>query len=507
MNQPGSLEQQPEDCFVAAADLNAIVVSPLMRSAPWIALGISLAILLGYLTTGIQLFADGGFFAFAFLTGDPWNAHFVNIPARATAFLITIVPPFLLGRVSDPRHAVELYGVTFGLLPLAGLVATFWLSGNRRVLLFCSLSTIVVLPASVFFPSETLVTHALFWPLFAYLVVPRVRGLFSTFLFMLAFAFSHEGGLMLLALMLIFLLAGRRLERVILVSGLAVLATWLAVKLLFPPPFAPTRDALVMNLLGVVNVIGIVRPLLVAIVAGAGTFWLLLRRDRAVKPSASRLLILASVALLPSAVVLVVADLAFVGRYDNLLVGRYNFRTLLLGSLALFLVVLTSLSLPRSYRPAWLIRLAARIAQGGRQIPQMAFGTMLIAAGCHIMDGGNVLISWRAYAKQIRQIALGGALPVPAYIEILPASADGKTRRLTHPDRAWSMSWEWTDPFLSVVLALPMPARALVYRPHETYAPLSCQAVRSADRLSIRIPTESYDLVIRYMCELGGERN
>jgi hypothetical protein len=56
-----------------AVDINAPVASPLLRAAPWIALVVALAILAGHLATDVQIFADGGFFAFAFLTGDPWG--------------------------------------------------------------------------------------------------------------------------------------------------------------------------------------------------------------------------------------------------------------------------------------------------------------------------------------------------------------------------------------------------------------------------------------------------
>lgn len=489
-----------------AADLNAPVLSPLLRAAPWIALAMSLAILAGYLLTGVQLFADGGFFAFAFLTGDPWGAHFANIPARATAFLVTIVPPYLMARVADPAAAIRLYGLIFGLLPLAGLSATWAIAGNRRILLFCALSTIVVLPASVFFPSETLVTHALFWPLFAFLCVSRAPAALPTLLLMLALAFSHEGGMGLLVLLVVFLAAGGRAGRVVIGAGLAVLLAWVAVKILVQPVHGATRDILFDNMLGVVNPVGIIRPLSVAILAGVAGAWWLLRREAAEAPPLPRLLTVVGLALIPAAAILIAADLAFVGRHDNLLVGRYNFRTLLLGSLALFLVVLTVLSLPEERRPAPVRRLVAWVTVRARRAPALIFATMLVATACHAMDGANFLASWRAYAQEVRTIALGRAAPLPAYAEVLSRDVRGAPERLQRPGRAWSMSWDWTDPFLSVVLALPEPAQALVYRPAETYAPLSCARMRDADRTAIRLPAESYALLVRTICEQEGRR-
>ncbi len=489
-----------------ADDINAPVESRLLRSAPWIALGVSLAILAGYLTTGVQLFADGGFFAFAFLTGDPWNAHFANIPARATAFLVTIVPPWLWARVGDPSDAIRLYGLIFGLLPLAGLAATWAIAGNRRILLFCALSTIIVLPASVFFPSETLVTHALFWPLFAYLCVNRAPAAVPTVLLMLALAFSHEGGMGLVVLLVAFLAAGGRAGRVVLVAGLAVLLAWVATKLLVQPVHGATRDILVLNMLGVVNPVGIIRPLSMAILAGVATVWWLLRREAADEPPVPRLLVVIGLALVPSAAILIAADLAFVGRHDNLLVGRYNFRTLLLGSLALLLIVLTVLSLPEERRPAPVRRLVGWAAARTRRAPALIFATMLIATACHAMDGANFLISWRAYAQEIRAIARGGTAPLPAYAEILSRDPRAAPERLQRPGRAWAMSWDWTDPFLSVVLALPQPARVLVYRPSDTYAPLSCAMMRDADRTPVRLPAESYELLVAFVCEHRGGR-
>lgn len=489
-----------------ADEINAPVLSPPLRAAPWIALAVSLGILAGYLSTGVQLFADGGFFAFAFLTGDPWGAHFANIPARATAFLVTIVPPYLVARVADPAHAIRLYGLIFGLLPLAGFAATWAIAGNRRILLFCALSTIVVLPASVFFPSETLVTHALFWPLFAFLCVNRAAAALPVFLLMLALAFSHEGGMGLLVLLVVFLAAGGRAGRVVIGASLAVLLSWVAVKLLVPPVHGATRDALFFNMLGVANPVGIIRPLSVAILAGVASAWWLLRREPADEPPLRRLLVVVGLALIPSAAILAAADLAFVGRHDNLLVGRYNFRTLLLGSLALFLIVLTVLSLPGERRPAPVRRLVAWVTARARRAPALIFATMLVAGACHVMDGVNFLASWRAYAQEIRSVARGGAAPLPAYAAILSRDARGAPERLQRPGRAWTMSWDWTDPFLSVVLALPEPAQALVYRPAETYAPLSCAMMRDADRTAVRMPAESYALLLRYMCEHRGGR-
>ena len=489
-----------------AADLNAPVLSPLLRAAPWIALGVSLAILAGYCLTGVQLFADGGFFAFAFLTGDPWGAHFANIPARATAFLVTIVPPYLVARVADPAHAIRLYGLIFGLLPLAGLAATWAIAGNRRILLFCALSTIVILPASVFFPSETLVTHALFWPLFAFLCVSRAPAVLPTLLLMLALAFSHEGGMGLLVLLVVFLAAGGRAGRVVIGAGLAVLLAWVAVKTLVQPVHGATRDILFDNMLGVANPVGIIRPLSVAILAGVAGAWWQLRREAADALPLPRLLAVVGLALVPAAAILAAADLAFVGRHDNLLVGRYNFRTLLLGSLALFLVVLTVLSLPEERRPAPVHRLVAWVVVRARRAPALIFATMLVATACHAMDGANFLASWRAYAQEVRTIALGRAAPLPAYAEVLSRDVRGAPERLQRPGRAWSMSWDWTDPFLSVVLALPEPARALIYRPAEAYVPLSCARMRDADRTAVKLPAESYALLVRTICEQEGRR-
>jgi len=489
-----------------ADEINAPVESRLLRPAPWIALAVSFAILAGYLATGVQLFADGGFFAVAFLTGDPWTAHFANIPARATAFLVTIVPPFLLARIGDPADAIWLYGAIFGLLPLAGLAATWAIAGNRRILLFCALSTIIVLPASVFFPSETLVTHALFWPLFAFLCVNRAPAPLPTFLLMLALGFSHEGGLGLLVLLLAFLAVRRSAGPVVIGAGLTVVALWLATKFLVQPLHAATRDALFFNMLGVANVVGIIRPLSVAILAGVLVVAWLLRRDAADEPPVSRLLVLAGLALIPSAAILIAADLAFVGRHDNLLVGRYNFRTLLLGSLALFLLVLTVLSLPEARRPAAVGRLAGWVAARARRMPALVFATMLIATACHAMDGANFLASWRAYAQEIRAIARGGTAPLPAHAAILSRDPRGDPPRLQRPGRAWTMSWDWTDPFLSALLALPEPARALVYRPAETYAPLSCAMMRDANRRGVRLPVESYELLVRHVCEQEGRQ-
>ncbi len=489
-----------------AASLNAPVQSPLLRVAPWLALGLSLAILAGYLVTDVQLFADGGFFAFAFLTGDPWGAHFANIPARAVSFLVTMVPPYLWARTGDPVGAIRLYGLIFGLLPLAGLAATWAIAGNRRILLFCALSTIVVLPASVFFPSETLVTHALFWPLFATLCVARAPAALPAVLLMLALAFSHEGGLLLLVLMVGCLWLAGRAGRAVVASGLAVLAAWVAVKLLVQPVHEATRDILVLNMLGVANVVGIVRPLSVAIVAGVAAFLWLTRRE-AEEPPLARLLALTGLSLIPSVAVLVAADLAFVGRHDFMLVGRYNFRTLLIGSLALFLVVLAVLSLAEDRRPAWLGRLTGWVAARAKRVPALVFATMLIAAACHVMDGVNFLASWQAFAREVRTIATGGAVPVPARIAILRDASAPEPARLERPGRAWSMSWSWTDPFLSAVLALPQPARALVYQRDEGYAAISCARMRSADRTAIRLPQESYDLLVRYVCdEVGRQR-
>lgn len=481
--------------------INAPVEAPLLRCAPWMALGTALAILAGYLVSGVQLFADGGFFAFAFLTGDPWGFHFANIPARACAFLVTIVPPFLAARAVNASAAIGLYGFIFGLLPLAGLIATFALAGNRRILLFCSLSTVVILPFSVFFPSETLVTHALFWPLLAYLTGRRDHRVVTTLLFMLALAFSHEGGAVLLLLLMLFLMADGWARPKLIAAAAVVLAAWLAVKLLVPVPYASTRAVLVLNMLGTLNLAGVVRPLSVAIAVGFAVYGLGVRRagDDGRRPA--RLIALAALALVPAFAILLASEHWFVGRHDNLLVGRYNFRTTLLGAPALLLVLLTIAALPEERKPAWFGRIATAGGRLGPRLPALVFGLMVIATACHVMDGWRFLRAWRDYAGEIRAVALGRSHRVPAYAEILPALRPAPVQRLDRPGRTWSMSWGWSDPFLSIVLALPQPAEALVYRPGECYVPFSYETMQRADRAALRLPAESYDLLLRYVYE------
>lgn len=493
MNFEASLAQAAQK-----SDLAAPVPDLRLAMVPALALLMSLAVLVATLASRVQLFADGGYFAFAILTGDPWGAHFANIPARASAYLITILPPLGLARLGYPEAAITLYGGLLGALPAAGLLATSAISGRTRLLLACAISTLVVVPFAVFFPSEMLVTHALFWPLLALVMHPAPKPLLVALL-MPAMALSHEGGVVLLVLMMVYLLTSRQTGRAVWLAFALTIAIWLGIKVFVSPTHLATQEVVSRNTLMALNPLGIIRPASVAMALAFGFFLLAFARCRDAAPSLRRLAGLALLALLPVVPVIALSEALLVGRYDAMLVGRYNFRTLILFALSLFLLIITLRALPERSLPRWLARgLAWRPAR----LRDALFGLMLVAAGCHIIEGGRFLWAWRDFSGQLTSIARGAPAPLPTGYTRLDAGATMPIQRLESPGRAWSTSWTWADPFLSVVLAMPEPARALVYQPQHSYAPLSCRGIKGLTPQSLRLPAQSMALITRYMCEI-----
>jgi len=483
-------------------DLDSPVMDRRLALAPLLGLVVCVAILVGTHTSRVQLFADGGFFAFAILSGDPWGVTFANIPARASAYALTVLPPLGLARLGHPEAAITLYGGLMGALPAAGLLATFAISGRTRLLFFCSLSTIVVVPYVAFFPSEMLVTHALFWPLLAAMVTrPSSKtGLAATL--MPAMAFSHEGGVVLLVLMLTFMVASKRANRSVMLIGVLTLIAWLGVKLFVPLPHLPTQQVLSRNSLMVLNPLGIIRPVSVAITTAFGVFLLALARSGNDFPSTPRLIGLVLIALLPLVPLIAFSEVLLVGRFDGMLVGRYNFRSLILFALSLFMFILTLRALPVQVLPAWLARAMNWRPFEAQRLRNAVFGLMLVSMGGHFAEGGRFLWAWSDFSRQLTAIARGGPAPLPAGYDRLDAGPAQPVMRLEDPGRAWSSSWAWADPFLSVVLAMPLPASALVYQQKHRYVPLNCDTIKTLDPKDLRMPAESIALITRYVCEV-----
>lgn len=489
----------------ADQDLEGPVMDPRLALAPILGIVVCFAVLAGVLVSRVQLFADGGFFAFAILSGDPWGVSFANIPARASAYVLTILPPLGIARLGYPEAAITLYGGLMGALPAAGLIATCAISGRTRLLFFCSLSTIVVVPYVVFFPSEMLVTHALFWPLLAAVTArpsPRT-GLVAVL--MPALAFSHEGGVVLLALTVAYLMASRRMNRSLSLIAVLTLIAWLGVKFFVPGPHLPTQAVLSRNSLMVLNPLGIIRPASVAIATSFCVFLLALSRSGEAPPSTRRLIGLALIALLPVAPIVAFSEVLLVERYDGMLVGRYNFRSLMLVALSLFMLILMLRALPKQALPAWLVRWMDWRPFPVQRFRDAVFGLMLVSMGGHLIEGGRFLWAWSEFSHQLTAIARGAPAPIPSGYDRLDAGPAQPIPRLEHPGRAWSTSWTWADPFLSVVLAMPQPARALVYQPMHGYVPLYCGTIRALDPQDIRLPAESMALITRYVCEVRNE--
>jgi hypothetical protein len=205
--------------------------------------GWSLAFVAIGLAARLQMYGDGSIFSYAVAAQGSWAFHWHNISGRLFTYVFAHVPAEALAAwMGNARAAIALYGFLFFAAPALGLAATFAAdrSPGRILFSYACASTAMVCPLVFGAPTETWMSHALFWPALALcLYAPGTRtGLALVFAALLALTFTHEGALLLVAAILVSLWlrgGGDSGLRRALIALAPALAIWLATKIALRP--------------------------------------------------------------------------------------------------------------------------------------------------------------------------------------------------------------------------------------------------------------------------------
>lgn len=439
----------------------------------------------------LELYADGAMFSYAVAVQDVWTFHWHNISARASVFILTLLPgETYVGLTGNPLNGIKVYGFLFYVAPLLGLISTFAADGSHRRIIFtyaCG-STALLCPLVFGFPTEVWLAHALFWPTLAigHYAKRNVAGTALLFIAMLALVLTHEGALVLaLAIVLTLALRGLHNPYFLRATGAFVvsLTIWLAVKIMFPSDdyFA---NALMRAALHFFD-LTILRTNIVLLLSAAivGYVFIYLGLSRAV-PSKAHL----------CAMVGVVMAMAIYWLWFDQSVhasNRYYLRTaLVLVTPALGL--LAGLSAMRADGLTPSTRSFAQLSAPSGPLTHMLIGALVLATLVNAVETKKYVLSWENYKSALRALAMGSfsnpELGDPRFVS---------SERLA-PDLNF-LSWNSTTPYLSVIIANFRPNR-LVVDPTANYFWLSCETATANYEALRSVPSASRNLVRTYAC-------
>jgi hypothetical protein len=469
----------------------------------------------------VTAFADGSFFALSILTADPWSFGWVSYPSRITAFGLTILPPFTVGRITnDPALAVATYSAIMGALPLAGLLATQRLSAPGAPWpTLCAASTIVLAFNVAFFPTEMWLAHALVWPLVALAARPGAP-LAAVAILALATAFVHEAAIPLVGLALVHgALTARR------PALLAILAAVLAVALLVKA-LAPIANDEIARTVGQ-NALDFLSPGNfftngVVSVLGALGLWAAVRVVYRPASARGEIMIVMGVCLAAAIQLLVWPGPPHVLR-------RYIARSLIFVGLAATLGAAIALQV----LPGLATRIAAWRDRHIQPLLAAAAVIILVSALGHLTETARFLGHWQrleqalsgavpaaeamprgmvAFTADGREVmgTAAWALPTGGTLEVPNPAPDGAgpfgQARPYQPGPGWAVAWHWALPLHSVAPAQAGGADFIVAVPAADFSPVTCNTLRALDPATTLVPPVRLALLTRYICAREARR-
>lgn len=469
----------------------------------------------------VTAFADGSFFVLSILTTDPWSFGWVSYPSRITAFVLTILPPFAIGRLTgDPGLAIATYSAIMGALPLAGLLATRFLSTPGAPWpALCAASTIVLAFNVAFFPTEMWLAHAMIWPLVALATRPGAP-LAAISVLSLATAFVHEAAVPLVGLALVHgALASRR------PALLAVLAVVIAAAILVKT-LAPVVNDEIARTVGE-NALDFLSPgnfftnVVVSVLMALG-LWAVMRM--ALRPTSAwgEIMIVMTVCLAAAIQLLIWPGPPHVLR-------RYIARSLIFVGLATILGAAVALQV----LPGLANRIATWRERHIQPLLAAAAVIILVSAIGHAAETARFLGHW----QRLEQVLAGDlptaeamprgmvaitrddgvvagtapwALPTGGTIDAPNRAPDGAGPfgggRPSPPGPGWAVAWHWALPLHSVAPAQAGGADFIVAVPAARFSPVTCRTLRRLDPARILVPPVRLALLTRYVCALEATR-
>lgn len=459
--------------------------------------GIGASILFGVVGVALrlQLFGDGSIFCYAVAAQDAWLFHWHNVSGRLFTYLFIYPPAEAVVAMSHNAEAgVTVYGILFFSAPLLGLALTFWVNStpNRTIFIYACLSTVSLCPLVYGFPTEIWMAHAVFWPSLALCLRSQANwsNTAAVFAALLALVFTHEGALVLSAVIIFaVLLRGWRDAKFVRTLGAfcAVLMVWAAAKLTIRPDdyIADVLTAAAFKFIDIRNLVQPAFLSLLAALAGYGSVVALLRWMKMAKPE----------------VFGVAACAAALGIYwiwfDNSLLtsGRYNLRTLMLVMIPTFGVIASVHAMddvgrhssPFPFLPSWTTAVEAATN------PRVATGALLLIMLIHAVETTKFVLAWSDYKAAVRALATDTTsdpqLGNPFFVSSSRIGAE--LNRL---------AWNSTTPYLSVLVAPRFELTRLVVDPDAGYFWLSCKTARQSEATSTAIPAAARRLVRIHAC-------
>jgi hypothetical protein len=441
----------------------------------------------------LELYGDGAMFSYAVAVKDVWAFHWHNISGRASVFLLTLLPAeSIVGMTGNPWAGVVTYGLLFYMSPLIGLVLTFLAdrSHGRFFFLYACCSTALLCPLVFGFPTEMWLAHAIFWPALtvSHYATRTILGAILVFVAQLTLAFTHEGALVLL-FVIVATLAPRGLRSpsflraMIVLSLILILAT--ASKFFLPPDdyyagvllraalhfFDPEifKVEVVLLLLTTLSAYGVIFAAISK-----------LSPDRAWLYALGITLVLLAIYWL---------------HFDRSVhaSSRYYLRTALVLGTPLFAAMAAMSAMAGDgliLHP--IAGLQKSLISPGAQALRLFAASFAIVTSIHVVETVKFTTAWAAYRAEVAALAAGN--------ESDPSLGDARfvsSGRIS--PSLGPLSWFSTTPYLSVILGNFLPNR-LVIDPAGNYFWLSCATAtknRDADRA---ISVQPRELVRIYSC-------
>ncbi len=443
----------------------------------------------------LQTYGDGAVFAYAVAAQDAWAFHWHNIAGRIVAYLVATAPAeTYVALTGDARGGIALYGFLFFVAPLLGLIATFAAdrSPGRVIFGFACASTAALCPLVFGFPTEMWIAHALFWPTLAagHYARRTVAGSALVCGLLLALVFTHEGALVLAAVIVATLLLRGRDDPAFLRAARAfvlLVAMWAIVHAVFPPDYyyADVFMRAALHFFDVTILTRGVAGLVVGALAAYGIAILLLRR------------------LTPAYAHACAATLVGLGlsvywlRFDHALLAedRYYLRTVLLVGTAALGAVAAAFAVNfeggLEARVPLLTRLLTVVAAG--PVARAIAGATVLVTLIHAVETAKFVGAFTQYRAAVRALAMGAdsdrALGDSQFVSASRIHAD------LDP-----LAWPSTTHFLSVLVAPYFAPMRLVIDPRANYFWISCRTATRNQETDRALPMHSRQLVRMHAC-------
>jgi hypothetical protein len=441
----------------------------------------------------LQTYGDGAIFSYAVAAEDAWAFHWHNIAGRLFVYLVSSMPgEVYVAATGDARGGIAVYGFLFFVAPLAGLVATFAAdrSKGRVIAAFACGSTACLCPLVFGFPTEMWIAHALFWPALALGHFARrdAAGSVLVLAALLALAFTHEGALVLAAVIVATLLMRGRHDAAFLRAARAlamVVPIWAAVHALFPPDYYYAavfyRAALhFFDLTILTQGTGVLAAAIAAYVVAVLAF-------RRLTPACAH--------IAAAAVVTAGLGVYWLRFADPLLAeDRYYMRTvLLIGTAGLGIVAAAVVISTEGGFGERAVFSRAIAALAGGAWAQAFVGALALVMLIHAVETARFVEAFTQYRTAVRALAMGDetdrALGDPQFV-----SAARIHRDLD------ALAWPSTTHFLSVLVAPDLAPRHLVVDPRANYFWISCRTAMRDQETNRALPAHTRLLVRLHGC-------